>query len=243
MRAFMPQLHLLELQNIPIKQQLEWEEALLRLGNKNWCLINMGSSPAIVLGVSGKLRELVNSTKFQTYPVAIIRRFTGGGAVFIDEDTLFVTFIGNSADFPFQPFPSHIMAWTENIYRPLFLEHAFSLKENDYVLGKQKFGGNAQAIIKERWLHHTSLLWNYNPSAMDYLLFPSRTPQYRAGRSHEDFLCSLSHYFPTLESFKYAFINNLKTQFEVIKGSIKELEELALLPHRKATTYVLPHFS
>ena len=50
----------------------------------------------------------------------------------------------------------------------------------DYVLGERKFGGSAQSITKDRWLHHTSFLWDYHMSRMAYLKIPKRAPEYRA---------------------------------------------------------------
>lgn len=49
----------------------------------------------------------------------------------------------------------------------------------DYVLGDKKFGGNAQSIIKDRFLHHTSFLWDYQDFRMAYLKLPQRAPTYR----------------------------------------------------------------
>ena len=45
----------------------------------------------------------------------------------------------------------------------------FSLRENDYVLDARKIGGNAQSIIRDRWVHHTSFLWDFNVMRMQYL--------------------------------------------------------------------------
>ena len=52
----------------------------------------------------------------------------------------------------------------------------------DYTYGEQKFGGNAQAITKQRWLHHTSFLWDFDDSNMALLQHPSRVPKYRLVR-------------------------------------------------------------
>eukprot|EP00586_Coscinodiscus_wailesii_P023290 CAMPEP_0172514696 /NCGR_PEP_ID=MMETSP1066-20121228/262083_1 /TAXON_ID=671091 /ORGANISM="Coscinodiscus wailesii, Strain CCMP2513" /LENGTH=332 /DNA_ID=CAMNT_0013295469 /DNA_START=49 /DNA_END=1047 /DNA_ORIENTATION=- len=71
----------------------------------------------------------------------------------------------------------------------------FSLRENDYVLGHRKMGGNAQSIIKDGWLHHTSFLWDYFDDHMKYLTLPSKRPEYRGERSHDDFLVKLKQYF------------------------------------------------
>lgn len=50
----------------------------------------------------------------------------------------------------------------------------------DYAFGSRKFGGNAQSITKNRWVHHTSFLWDYDVSNMDYLKLPMRAPEYRS---------------------------------------------------------------
>jgi lipoate-protein ligase A len=71
----------------------------------------------------------------------------------------------------------------------------FSLRENDYTLGERKIGGNAQTIVKGSWLHHTSFLWDYDVGNMAYLTLPQKRPDYRGGRSHDDFLIKLNTYF------------------------------------------------
>lgn len=54
----------------------------------------------------------------------------------------------------------------------------------DYAFGERKFGGNAQAITKGRWLHHTSFLWAFQPDRMALLRQPAKAPAYRAVRPH-----------------------------------------------------------
>ena len=64
--------------------------------------------------------------------------------------------------------------------------------ETDYAFGDFKFGGNAQALSRKRWLHHSSLLWSVDAPRMRKLLKqPSRAPDYREGREHGSFLTSL----------------------------------------------------
>ena len=50
---------------------------------------------------------------------------------------------------------------------------------SDYAFSHRKFGGNAQSITKNRWVHHTSFLWDYDVKNMDYLKIPKRAPEYR----------------------------------------------------------------
>jgi lipoate-protein ligase A len=48
-------------------------------------------------------------------------------------------------------------------------QRKFSLRDHDYVIDDRKIGGNAQTITKERFVHHTSFLWNYDAKKMGYL--------------------------------------------------------------------------
>eukprot|EP00210_Caulerpa_lentillifera_P001111 g1072.t1 len=94
------------------------------------------------------------------------------------------------------------MDWTEKLYSPVFSPYGdFKLKDNDYVFGDHKFGGNAQSITKDRWLHHTSFLWDIDPLLMSTLKQPQKQPEYRKNRSHEDFLCELQSRFKSKEMF------------------------------------------
>lgn len=209
-------LHLIELKNIPIFDQLLLEEALLRDHTENFCLINYGSSPAIVMGISGKKEELVNIEKATFYHIPLIKRFSGGGTVVVDHNTLFVTFIFSKDSHVFPAYPEPIMRWSEDFYRPIFAHCDFRLRENDYVLGDKKMGGNAQYLKKERWLHHTSFLWDYNPTYMDCLLHPKKTPSYRADRNHHQFICKLSKHYPALQTLVVAITERLQALYQII---------------------------
>jgi lipoate-protein ligase A len=191
--------HLIRLKNMPITEQLKLEDRLLRHTTENWCLINEGSSPTVVMGISGKAEELVDLAKAEEANIPVIKRFSGGGTVIVDEETLFVTFICQKELHPFPAYPEHILKWSESIYKGAL--PSLALRENDFVIGEKKCGGNAQYIKKDRWLHHTSFLWNYSPERMNILLYPKKTPSYRQGRSHDEFLCRLSDHLPDRETW------------------------------------------
>uniref|UniRef100_A0ACD5V1T6 Uncharacterized protein n=1 Tax=Avena sativa TaxID=4498 RepID=A0ACD5V1T6_AVESA len=166
-----PLMRLVTMGGAPIMQQLHLEERLLRRTSDNWCIVNDGTAPpTIVMGVSGKVSELVEIQPVLRDHVPVIRRFSGGGTVIVDQGTVFVTFICNkTAVDGLQPFPRDIMSWTGQLYGKVFRGFGeFHLRENDYAFSHRKFGGNAQSITKDRWVHHTSFLWDY-----DYM--PSRS--------------------------------------------------------------------
>ncbi|CAI7906541.1 unnamed protein product, partial [Closterium sp. NIES-54] len=72
---------------------------------------------------------------------------------------------------------------------------------SDYVVGDLKVGGNAQSITGSSFLHHTSFLWDFCSHRMALLQQPSRAPEYRQGRSHDQFITKLSQYYSTKDEF------------------------------------------
>ena len=192
----MDKLHLIHLKNVPIFEQLQLEEALLRADTRNFCVINEGSPKAIVRGISGALESLVHVPQARKDNIPIIRRFSGGGTVIVDEETLFITFILAKEALAIPPYPEPILRWSADLYKQAWNIPGFSLRENDYVIEDKKCGGNAQYIKKDRFVHHTSFLWNYSLENMGYLKLPSKAPEYRQARSHGDFLCRLKEVDP-----------------------------------------------
>nr|GMC53255.1 putative lipoate-protein ligase A isoform X2 [Ipomoea batatas] len=141
------------LKGVPILQQLHLEERLLRTSSDNWCIINDGTNtPTIVMGISGNPTELLEINYVLRDKIPVIKRFTGGGTVIVDHGIMFATFICNKDDVPsVQPYPRPIMSWSSLLYSKVFQGVGdFYLRENDYVFGNHKFGGNAQSITKNR---------------------------------------------------------------------------------------------
>ncbi|GFP99354.1 lipoate-protein ligase lplj [Phtheirospermum japonicum] len=212
----LPLINLLRLKGVPILEQLHLEEKLLRTTSDNWCIINDGTiDPTIVMGISGKPKELVEIESVLRDDIPVIRRFTGGGTVIVDQGTIFVTFICNKDAVPgLQSYPQPIMSWSSQIYMSVFQGIGdFRLRENDYVLGDRKFGGNAQSITKNRWVHHTSFLWDYEMSNMGYLKLPKRAPEYRQERDHLEFICRMKDYIISRSNFIDRTIDAVGSQF------------------------------
>lgn len=229
--------YLLSLEGVSIYEQLLIEEALIRADDRNWIIANYGSSPAIVMGISGKHAQHICSYQIQQRPLPIVRRFSGGGTVVVDEETHFYTLIGNRSILDFPCYPEELMRWTEKLYKPAFEGINFSLRENDYTIENKKFGGNAQYITKDRWLHHSSLLWKFNHDLMDYLLIPPRMPTYRESRSHSNFLCSLSDYFSSAHAFRKNMLEALSKKFAIIPTSLASIQDLFFKEYRRSTKF------
>ena len=167
MAAIKPRALLLKLRNVPIFKQLKLEEALFRADPRSWLIINEWSADgsvctwrarrtsrptlyAIVLGISGKPDELVHLDQAADAGVPLIKRFTGGGTVVCDTDTIFVSFIAAAEGAArVRAYPEPILKWTSDIYADALAACGisdFRTNANDYCIGDRKFGGNAQSI-------------------------------------------------------------------------------------------------
>lgn len=178
------------------------------------------------MGISGVTEKLVNSELARQKGVRVVRRFTGGGTVVVDEGTLFTSFICNKADVDGAPqYPRELMRWSADFYAPVFdsLVHpayagTFRLNEHDYCLSDRKFGGNAQTISRDRWVHHTSFLWAFKREHMALLKIPEKRPDYRRDRPHGEFLTALSDNVPpgtVPEAFHDTVAARLRESFDV----------------------------
>lgn len=236
----MKTIHWLRLKGMPIFEQLQIEEALLRADRRNWCLFNDEAPDAVVLGISNREHEHLSKEKLLASQACVVRRFSGGGSVYIDRHTTFATFICNAEDLGVDPFPQKVLKWTEHLYKQLFSTIPFALRDNDYVIGDRKVGGNAQYMTKGRWLHHSTLLWDYCPSKMDVLAMPPRMPDYRQGRPHHEFVCRLSDFYCDRNFLETSLKNILNQSMHVVEASLEEILPILKLPHRKAT-HILSH--
>lgn len=225
-------MNVLELKNVPIFEQLKIEEKLLRTDDRNFCIINRGSPRAIIMGISGEPEALLHVDLVRKSKIPVIKRFSGGGTVIVDENTLFITFIFSKDSVDISPFPEPILRWSENLYQEAWQIPHFHLTENDYCIGEKKCGGNAQYIKKDRWLHHTSFLWDYSEENMGYLRLPEKRPKYRESRSHKDFLCRMKDYVKSQEMLIQKLKNHLP------QAHVFDLHSLEEKPHRQSAHFV-----
>jgi len=184
------------------------------------------------MGISGQPVQLLDLSKVREHTIPVIKRFSGGGTVIVDEHTLFVTFIMAKEHLDVAPYPEPILKWSADLYAAAWNIPGFHLRENDYCIGDKKCGGNAQYMKKDRWLHHTSFLWDYKPENMDALLLPPKRPAYRQNRTHEDFLCRLRAYGNDPKKRIDQFKAELVKRFYIHEFDLRSLEKK---PHRQAT--------
>lgn len=224
---------LLKLEGQSMLYQLRLEEALLRADKRSFCIVHEKPKPACVLGISSKLEEMLHVDKV-FFPV--LRRYSGGGTVVIDEATIVVSFILPKLPGKQSHHPQAIHNYILTFYEKAFSSLGFHLRENDYCLGEKKVGGNAQYVTKERFCHHTTLLFAYSKKMMQTLKMPPKTPEYRKKREHEEFLTTFSKHFPTPKECLQKLLEVLPLEKEIGQ---EELLPVLSLPHRQSVQEVM----
>jgi lipoate-protein ligase A len=191
-----------------IKDQLALEEKLLKDDN-SYLLINKSPSPSIVMGVTNKEDDLIHKEAVNDN-IEIVRRFSAGGTVFLDENSIIVTFIFSKKDIDIEFFPEPIMRWAFDFYKDVFEIKNFKLIENDFVIDNKKIAGNAKYIKRDKFLLHTSFLWDFDINKISrYLKLPNKAPCYREKRDHLDFLKPIKSFFLNKNNFIEKISNKL----------------------------------
>lgn len=229
-------LNFIRAKKLNIFDQLKLEEYLLKNKKESFCLINEGTQSAIVLGASDKSEQLVNLNNAKKDNISLIKRFTGGGTVFVDQNTLFVTFIFSQEFLKIDLFPESIIGWAETFYKKILEKYNFQAKENDFVIDNKKIAGNALYIKKDRFLLHTSFLQDIEIDKMNgYLLMPIKTPAYRNNRSHLEFLMPLKNLF-SKKFFVKKITDHLESIFKIKRYEYSKINLGSFTPKSKILT-------
>lgn len=136
---------------------LAYEEYVLKNRREGTVLILWQNANAIIVGRNQDTEAEINREMVDRLGIQVIRRETGGGAVYHDLGNInysFITDLGNPEDL-------HLKLFAEPIVRALgeLGIRAEVSGRNDIVIDGRKVSGTAQRIENDRILHHGTLLF------------------------------------------------------------------------------------
>ncbi|PIE54485.1 MAG: lipoate--protein ligase [Dethiosulfovibrio peptidovorans] len=116
--------------------------------------------PTVVVGRFQNTVGEVNARFLKEHGVSVVRRTTGGGAVYHDLGNLNYTFIlpvrdRDSKGLDFALYTRPLLEYLESIG-----VHAELTGRNDLTIEGKKFSGNAQHVSRDTMLHHGTILFN-----------------------------------------------------------------------------------
>ncbi|MGT2949044.1 lipoate--protein ligase [Streptococcus devriesei] len=122
------------------------------------------NEPTIVIGKHQNAIEEINKEYTDAHGIHVVRRLSGGGAVYHDLNNLNYTIISNKADegaFDFKTFSKPVI----DTLAKLGVKAEFTGR-NDLEIDGKKFCGNAQAYYKGRMMHHGCLMFDVDTSVL-----------------------------------------------------------------------------
>ncbi|MEF9934871.1 MAG: lipoate--protein ligase [Clostridium sp.] len=133
------------------------EEYVLKNFNDD-CFMLWRNSKAVIIGKNQNAIAEINRDYVTSNNIPVVRRLSGGGAVFHDLGNVNFTFITNDTDdfVNFGKFTEPIIG----VLKDNLSINAELSGRNDLTIDSKKFSGNAQYNYKNRVLHHGTLLFS-----------------------------------------------------------------------------------
>ena len=141
------------------------EYALKNLGEDDTYLLFYINEPSIIIGKNQNTIEEINTEYVESNSIKVVRRLSGGGAVYHDLGNLNFSFITKDDGNSFHNFKK----FTEPVIKAL---EKMGVKaeisgRNDIMAEGRKISGNAQFATKGKMFSHGTLLFN---SEMDHIV-------------------------------------------------------------------------
>lgn len=152
---------------------LAFEEYVLANFRQGNILILWQNDNAVIIGRNQNTAEEINQAFIDRHGIRVIRRNTGGGAVYHDMGNLNYSFIAD-ADSIDKEAIRYFLEPVVGALRDLGLDAECSGR-NDILVSGKKVSGTAQQLSKGRLLHHGTLLFDSNPDMISGALNPDPT--------------------------------------------------------------------
>jgi len=190
------------------------------------------NKPSVIIGCNQAIRNEVDLEFCQENNIQIVRRMSGGGAVFHDLGNLNFCFISNKTEEK-SSLNDEFLQPIENILNDLGVPVKIGKRKDLWLEGKYKISGTASHISKNRELHHGTLLYDTNLKMLEKTLkSKTKDKSLKAIASVPSAVKNLRTYFKeneleTLEAVDFFdfFKNSLFTIYECrIETNLSDIE-------------------
>lgn len=154
-------------------ENMATEEYLLDSAGKEDIFMLWRNEPAVIIGRNQNAYAEINLETAERKNIKIVRRLTGGGAVFHDLGNLNYTFISSDIEKGTLNFARFCAPIIEAL-NELGLNAEMSGR-NDITVDGVKVSGTAQCVRNGHIMHHGTLLWSADLSDMADVLRPDET--------------------------------------------------------------------
>ena len=176
------------------------------------------NKPAVIVGYNQEVNTEVNLDYLKEKGIDLVRRVTGGGAVYHDLENLNYTIVGRSEDLErdYPEYAALMMKALQALGVPATLSG-----RNDILVDGKKVSGFAKRVCKNRLMVHGTLMYNVDVDVLTHVLNPSTTKLQSKGiASVRSRVTNLCNYLPELSDI-HAFKNRLE---EILSNNYSDAE-------------------
>lgn len=219
---------------------LAMEEYFLKNTNEDIFMLWRNES-AIIVGKNQNTLSEINYEYVKQNKIKVVRRQSGGGAVFHDLGNINFTFISCN-DNSFSDFKRFTMPIIDAL-KNLNIQAEFSGR-NDLLIDNQKFSGNAQYNYKNKVMHHGTLLFSSEINDLSSAL--KVKPSKFIGKSVKSVKSRVTNIANHLEQdmtvleFKNYLMNFINSKYEnncLYQLSEEDIDEINKLVEEKYNTW------
>lgn len=191
-------MQLLDLSLAEPQPNLALDEALLEVADsiEGFELLRLWQfeQPAVIVGRATKVRDEVDREFCESQSIPILRRCSGGTSVTVGPGCLMYSLTLNTSKRPELKNLDQVHKFVMLSIRDA-LSSALEVEFQgtcDLTWRNRKFSGNSVRISRQAVLYHGTLLFDFPLELIHQTLeSPPRQPDYRRGRSHDDFVTNL----------------------------------------------------
>lgn len=198
------------------------------------------NQPSIIIGKHQNTIEEINKEYVEANGINVVRRLSGGGAVYHDLNNLNYTIIssktGDEGAFDFKKFSKPVI----DTLADLGVKAEFTGR-NDLEIDGKKFCGNAQAYYKGRMMHHGCLLFDVDMSVLANALKVSKDKIESKGvKSVRARVTNIVNELPekiSVGEFKAELLEHMKKEHPEMTEYVLSEDELAKIKHSADTQF------
>ena len=188
--------------------------------------------PAVIVGFNQEVNTEVNLEYLKENGIDLVRRVTGGGAVYHDLENLNYTIVGRSEDLErdYPEYASLLAKALQTLGVPATLSG-----RNDILVESRKVSGFAKRVCKNRLMVHGTLMYNVDVDVLTHVLNPSTTKLQSKGiasvRSRVANLCEYLPEIPDIQTFSQRLEeilsnNYTDTEYQLTETDLANIQRL-----------------
>ena len=190
------------------------------------------NKPAVIVGYNQEVNTEVNLDYLKEKGIDLVRRVTGGGAVYHDLENLNYTIVGRSEDLErdYPEYAALMMKALQALGVPATLSG-----RNDILVEGKKVSGFAKRVCKNRLMVHGTLMYNVDVDVLTHVLNPSTTKLQSKGiasvRSRVANLCDYLPEIPDIQTFSQRLEeilsnNYTDTEYQLTETDLANIQRL-----------------